>query len=52
MLGLLILHIWFNWTWVVSSARSYFGEKWKKALWSLAGAWLGVLFLGWLTVKL
>jgi hypothetical protein len=52
MLGLLILHIRFNWTWVVNSARSYFGEGWKNALWSLACAWLGVLFLGWLIVKL
>jgi hypothetical protein len=52
MLGLLVLHVWLNWTWVVSSARGYFGELWKKALWSLAGAWLIVLSVAWAIVKL
>ena len=52
MLGLLVLHVWLNWTWVVNSTRSYVGEKWQKALWSLSAAWLVVLFLAWIIVKL
>jgi hypothetical protein len=52
MLGLIVLHIWFNWTWVVNSTKGYFGARWKKALWSLTGVWLVVLFLAWAIVKL
>jgi len=52
LLGLLVLHVWLNWTWVVNSTRGYFGERWKKVLWTLAGAWLFVLFLAWMVVKL
>jgi hypothetical protein len=32
MLGLVILHVWFNWTWVVNSTKGYFGKRWGKAL--------------------
>jgi len=52
LLGLLVLHIRFNWTRVVNSARSYFGEHWRNALWSVAGAWVVVLLLAWIIVKL
>ena len=52
MLALLILHVWLNWTWVVHSTKSYVGEYWQKALWSLAGAWVVVLLLAWIIVKL
>lgn len=52
LLGLLVLHIWLNWTWVVNSTKRYFGERWQKALWSLAGAWVVVLVLSWIIVKL
>jgi hypothetical protein len=52
MLGLLVLHVRLNWTWVVNSTRGYFGERWEKALWSLAGAWLVVLLVAWIIVKL
>ncbi|MGV8073260.1 MAG: DUF4405 domain-containing protein [Syntrophobacteraceae bacterium] len=51
MLGLLVLHVWLNWTWVVNSTKSYFGEHWKMALLSLGVAWLVVLFLAWAIVK-
>ncbi len=52
MLVLLVLHVWLNWTWVVNSTKGYFGERWQKALWSLAGAWIVVLLLSWIIVKL
>ena len=52
MLGLLILHVWLNWAWVLNSTKSYFGDSWKKALWGLAGAWLFVLVLSWVVMKL
>lgn len=52
LLGLLVLHIWLNWTWVASSARGYLGESWKKGLWALCAAWLVVLFVARLVVIL
>ncbi|NLI83053.1 MAG: DUF4405 domain-containing protein [Deltaproteobacteria bacterium] len=52
LLVLLILHIWLNWSWVVGTTRAYFGERWKKALWTLSGAWLVVLLLAWAMVRL
>ncbi len=52
MLGLVALHVWLNWTWVVSSTRAYFGEHWQKALWALCGAWALVLFFAWLVTIL
>jgi len=52
MLGLLVLHVWLNWTWVVNSTRGYFGENWQKALWTLCVAWLVVLIFAWAIVKL
>jgi hypothetical protein len=32
--------------------KSYFGERWKNALWSLSLAWLFVVLLAWAIVKL
>ena len=52
LLALLVLHLWLNWTWILSSTKSYFGESWKKVLWGLCGAWFGVLLLGWILMKL
>ena len=52
MLALLILHIWLNWTWVINSTKSYFGEKWKNVLWALCCAWIAVLVLAYAVVKL
>lgn len=51
-LGLLALHIWLNWSWVAGSARSYFGESWRKALWALCGAWVLVICVAWLAAIL
>jgi hypothetical protein len=52
LLVLLVLHLWLNWTWVVHSTKNYFGSQWKNAFWALSGAWIVVLFLGWLIVML
>jgi hypothetical protein len=52
MLGLIVLHIWLNWAWVVSFTKGYFGERWKKALWSLSLAWLLVVLVAWAILKL
>ncbi|WP_413815191.1 DUF4405 domain-containing protein [Desulfosarcina sp.] len=52
LLFLLFFHIWLNWTWVIQSSKRYFGNQWKSFLWLFVGAWLIVLFVGWLAVKL
>jgi hypothetical protein len=52
LLGLLILHVWLNWTWVVQSAKSYVGESWRKYLWMLCWAWIPVLFAAWVLMML
>jgi hypothetical protein len=52
LLGLLVLHVWFSWTWVVQSTKSYFGDQWRRALGILSGAWIAVILLAWLLVKL
>ena len=51
LLGLLVLHLWFNWTWIVQSTKSYFGDYWKNFLGMLCGAWLVVLFAAWIIAK-
>jgi len=51
LLGLLILHIWLNWTWVVQSTKRYFGGSWKKVLWGMAGAWMIVILIGWGAIR-
>ena len=48
LLALLVLHIWLNWSYVVQATKRYFGDKWKKALWSFTGGWILVLFIGWM----
>ena len=49
---LLCLHIGLHWTWVVQTTRRYSGDKWKRALWMVAGAWIVVLLIGWVAAKL
>lgn len=51
LLVLLALHIWLNWAYVVQSTKRYFGDRWKKALWSFAGCWIIVVFVGWIMVR-
>lgn len=48
LLGLLALHLFLNWTWIVSSTKGFFGEKWKPTLGAFCAASLGILFIGWL----
>jgi len=52
MLVLLFFHLWFNWTWIAQSTKHYFGNHWKKALGYFSAAWLLVLFMGWIIMKL
>ncbi len=46
----LAAHLILNWGWVSSVAKRYFGENSQKALYALAGAWIGVLFFGWIVL--
>jgi hypothetical protein len=52
LLLLLIVHIWFNWTWVVQSSKKYFGSNWKNALWYISGAWIVVLAVACIVEKI
>jgi hypothetical protein len=51
-LALLAVHLWLSWGWVLQMTRRFFGERWKKALLALGCAWLLVLLLGWLRLRL
>lgn len=51
LLGIVVLHVWWNWTWVRHWTKNYFGVYWKKMLWGISGAWLIVLFVGWFMAK-
>jgi hypothetical protein len=48
MLGLLVLHLFLNWTWISSSSKSFFGERWKQVVMAFFAGSLIVLFAGWL----
>jgi hypothetical protein len=52
LLGLVACHVWLSRDWVTGSAKKLFGEQWQRALWILSGAWLVVVFLAWVIVKL
>ena len=52
LIVLLVVHLWLNWTWVAQMTRKYFGEQWKRALCWLSCAWLPVLIIGWILIKL
>lgn len=52
LLGLIGWHVWLSWDWVAGFTKKFFGEKWRNALWTLSGAWFGVIFLAWMFVKL
>jgi hypothetical protein len=51
-LGLLVIHLWLSWSWVLQMTKRFFGERCKKALLVLSCAWLLVLLLGWLSLRL
>ena len=48
LLGLLTLHLFLNWTWISGSSKTFFGERWKKAVISFFGASFVILLAGWL----
>ncbi|MFP3871024.1 MAG: DUF4405 domain-containing protein [Syntrophobacteria bacterium] len=52
LLVLVSAHLWLNWKWITQATNKYFGDYWKKALWWLSCAWLPVLIIGWLLMKL
>lgn len=52
LLGLITWHVWLSWDWVAGCTKKFFGEQWQKALWILSVAWLGVIFVAWMFVKL
>ncbi|MDA8305910.1 MAG: DUF4405 domain-containing protein [Deltaproteobacteria bacterium] len=52
LLGLVILHVWLSWDWVVGITKKFFGDQWQRALWVLCGAWFAVIFAAWIIVKL
>jgi hypothetical protein len=52
LLVLVFVHLWLNWKWIVQTTRRYFGDYWKKALGWLSCAWLPILIIGWIVIKL
>jgi Domain of unknown function (DUF4405) len=51
LLGLLVFHLWFNWTWIVQSTKRYFGNRWKNFLLAISLGWIIVLIVGWIAVQ-
>jgi len=51
LLVLLIVHLWFNWTWIVNSTRRYFGNRARYFYPAILCAWIGVLFVGWAVMQ-
>ena len=52
LLGLVAWHVWLSRDWVTGATKKLFGEQWKRALWVLSGAWLVIVFVAWVIVKL
>jgi multisubunit Na+/H+ antiporter MnhB subunit len=52
LLILLFFHIWLNWTWIVKSTKQYFGKHWKNAILFFCAAWLIILIIGWIVIKI
>jgi len=46
LLAFLVLHLRFNWTWIVQATKVYFGERWQTTLWCFGGAWIVVVISG------
>lgn len=51
LIALLALHLMMNWTWVRESTKRYFGNYWKQFLLYLSGAWVGILIICWIVLK-
>lgn len=52
LLVLVVFHIFFNSSLKIDSTTNYFGNQRRRTLFVITGAWLGVLVLAWLTLKL
>ena len=52
LIFLLVLHGLMNWNWICESNKRYFGNNWKQFLFGLSGAWIGIIIIGWLVVRL
>lgn len=52
LLFLLGVHIWSNRTWIVQSSKKYFGDDWKNALWCISGAWILVLAIACIAMRI
>ena len=50
--GLVALHVWLSWRWVLACSRRYLGGGHRTKLALLCGAWLVVLLVAWLAIKL
>lgn len=48
LLALLALHLFLNWTWIASSSKTFFGQRWKTVVLSFFGASFGLILVGWL----
>ncbi|MDY6857266.1 MAG: DUF4405 domain-containing protein [Thermodesulfobacteriota bacterium] len=48
---LMVFHICFNWTWIIQSTKRYFKNHWKTFLLFVSFAWIIVLFIGWIAVR-
>jgi len=52
LLILLTIHLLFNLTWIIQSTKKYFPVRWKKAFFILSGAWIFVIMICWIVVKM
>ena len=49
---LLLIHLLLNWTYISQATKKYFGDHWQKALIAFSGAWIAILTVSWLAIKL
>lgn len=50
-LGILAVHLYLNWSWIVATTQKYLGERWKQFLWALCGAWFVMLIIARIVAK-
>jgi len=52
LLILMTIHLLLNWTWIIQTTKKYFPVHWKKAFCILSGAWILVIMICWIAVKM
>jgi len=52
LLILLTIHLFLNRTWIIQSTKKIFPVHWKKAFCILAGAWMLVIMICWIAVRM